>query len=124
MIRKDFMLDESDLAIIQSIRENQAAITNDSAAVRYILREYEKIVEEKKDTSEKLLLAVQRNIEQNTNIILDVLNTLLVINDVNVCYPVSCEESPVIKQSRERGKEKKAHLKQQKDYKKRKQQRR
>lgn len=63
----------------------------------------------------KISLAIQRDSEEMLKRLLDAINTVLIENNLEICFPASYMESPVLTKSREYEKNNLAHLKQQKD---------
>lgn len=116
MIRKHYLLEESDIKILENVKERNG-LGNSSDALRYMIRNYEKM--EKSENG--IQLAILRKIEENTTLLLDVANTELLKRKDEICYPVSMAESPVIEKARKIHKKDLANKKQKKDYRKRKQ---
>lgn len=121
MVKKIYVLTENEIRIINTTKSQNGFLANDSAAVRYIISEYEKMKEkEAVKASPGVLLAIQRDSEEKLNRLMDAANTLLVMNKIETCIPANYMESPVFIKSREYEKERKAQLKQKKDYQNRK----
>lgn len=111
MMRKHYLLEESDIKIIEDIMERNG-LENASDALRYMIRNFEKT-----ETRENgIQLAILRKIEENTTLLLDVANTDLLKRKDEICYPVSMAESPVIEKARKIHKKDIANKKQKKDY--------
>lgn len=113
MREKLFRLEESDIIIIEAVRAEQG-LKSSAEAVRYIIRNYNKISKQQRN----LLMTAVRAIEEKTDLLLDVANTNLVKRGDEILYPISMVESPVIQQSRKLRKSRLAHQKQKADYKK------
>lgn len=64
------------------------------------------------------LKCASSNMEKNSVLMLDAINTILMNEDYETCYPVDFIKSSVIEKSEERYKEKLSNLKQKKDNKK------
>lgn len=77
-----------------------------------------KKLEEQYLPKEQIKLSIQ-SAEQNSLILLDAINTMLIKQQLNVGIPVDIAPSPVISESRKRIKEKLIHSKQNADRKKR-----
>ncbi len=117
MVRKTYHMDENTLEILQHIRSEKPELENDSAALRYIVAEYQKLKSGKQAEKDmKAALVIGRSNEEKLDIILDVLNSLLVAAGQETCVPATYMESPVITKSREYRKDRIAHLKQRKDF--------
>ncbi len=121
MVRKTYHMDENTLEILRRVRSENPELENDSAALRYIVADYEKLKTGKQAGKDmKAALVIGRSNEEKLDIILDVLNSFLVATGQETCVPAAYMESPVITKSREYRKDKVAHLKQRKDYEKKK----
>lgn len=116
MIRKVFQLSEKEIQIIEEVRQ-QSFLENDSATLRYIIEQYSnmKDIRNSIERQMKISLAIQRDSEDMLKRLLDAINTLLIENNLEICFPASYMESPVLTKSREYEKNNLAHLKQQKD---------
>lgn len=126
-MKKIFTLTEEDLKNIETIKRKYGLKT-DVAAVRYALTDCAKnmevgnqevqIVEEVANllTTEKIIQSSVRAVEKNTNVLLDVVNTILFNNKIDVCVPRDAIKSPVISTAEEKYKDNIAHKKQKKDY--------
>ena len=112
MVIKPFRLEEKDIEIIQKVKEEHG-LKSEAEAVRFILREYDK----KEKSINGISMKMFRSIEEMQELTLDILNTVLVDSRLDVCYPVSEEESEVLAQLKECRKKRLANLKQRKDYK-------
>lgn len=115
MQRKNFRMDESDIMIINTVKMQQG-LKNESEALRYIIRDYEK----KKKEDEKLRTAVLRGIEEKLDLLLDVANTDLIKRSEEVLYPVRMVESPIITKARKLRRQDLSNKKQRSDYNKKK----
>ena len=121
MERKTYQITDQNIALIEAVKKEHPELKSDSAAMRFILTEYER--ERKRNTTEaemRLIRIVQKEMEDKVNRLYDAVNTILIKNKEEVCFPASYTESPVYKKSREYQKEMLAALKQRKDYRKRK----
>lgn len=116
-MKKHFVITENEQKIIDSTLERNYFLENQSAALRYIIQEYETLrVRQEHERETKIILAIVKCIEDISREMLDAINTMLIVNEQEICYPVDYYESKVLKKSREYAKSKKAHLKQKKDY--------
>ena len=121
MERKTYQITDQNIAFIEAVKKEHPELKSDSAAMRFILTEYER--ERKRNTTEaemRLIRIVQKEMEDKVNRLYDAVNTILIKNKEEVCFPASYRESPVYKKSREYQKEMLAALKQRKDYRERK----
>lgn len=123
MIKKLFSLTEKELDTIQKARAENSWISDDSAAVRHILETYRNKTEKEDMACEiKILLSILKETEKKVNRLLDAVNTILITSGMDTCIPANYMESPVLTKSREYEKEKLAQLKQEKDYRHKKEQ--
>lgn len=120
MVKKIYVLSEKETGIIDETRKQKGFLTNDSAAVRYIISEYERLKEQEAKRNMEILLAIQRDSEEKLDLLLDAANTFLVMSKTDTCIPVSYMESPCFAKSRDYQKERKGKLKQEKDFRNRK----
>ena len=121
MERKTYQITDQNIALIEAVKKEHPELKSDSAAMRFILTEYER--EQKRNTTEaeiKLIRIIQKEMEDKVNRLYDAVNTILIKNKEEVCFPASYTESPVYKKSREYQKEMLAASKQRKDYRERK----
>lgn len=121
MERKTYQITDQNIALIEAVKKEYPELKSDSAAMRFILTEYER--GRKRNTAEeevKLIRIVQKDMEDKINRLYDAVNTILIKNKEDVCFPASYTESPVYKKSRDYQKEMLAELKQRKDYRERK----
>lgn len=128
-MKKTFDLSETTLQQIELIRVEKGFATT-KQTLEFIIQSYPSInLEEafadavvramdKKYVSKERLRWSLQTAEQNTIVILDILNTYLLRNHIDKGIPVDVLPSPVIENSRNRIKEKLAHFKQQADDKK------
>ncbi|MCQ2510851.1 MAG: MSL1 family protein [Lachnospiraceae bacterium] len=128
-MKKTFDLSETTLQQIELIRVEKGFATT-KQTLEFIIQAYPSInLEEafadavvkaldKKYVSKERLRWSLQTAEQNTIVILDILNTYLLRNHIDKGIPVDVLPSPVIENSRNRIKEKLAHFKQQADDKK------
>ena len=113
MERKTYQITDQNIALIEAVKKEHPELKSDSAAMRFILTEYER--ERKRNTTEaemRLIRIVQKEMEDKVNRLYDAVNTILIKNKEEVCFPASYMESPVYKKSREYQKEMLAALKQ------------
>ena len=124
MIRKHFSLSENNLLFIKKIQQERH-LTSESAAVNYVISEYERrltlaneVVElfntYNESYMERLKWATQ-TAEQNSQVILDVLNTLLYEFQSESCISVEKLIHPVILESQTEMKKRITYFKQKKD---------
>lgn len=113
MVHKTIRLEEADVEYLGKIM-TEHKIENFSGAFRFVLAEYQKMQQGKG----KELCTRFRSIEEKQDILLDVVNTLLINQGLEVCQPIHLRESPVIKKSREYRKVWLGNLKQRKDWEK------
>lgn len=71
--------------------------------------------EEKYNNNIVSIKSASKNIEKNSVLLLDAMNTILINEDYETCHPVDFIKSPVIEKSEERYKERISNLKQKKD---------
>lgn len=133
-MNKHFELSEDELNIILMVKEEQG-FRSEKKALQYILDQYKKdreleyilletyrkIEENQKAYRERLKWATTVA-EQNSIILLDILNTLLLkkYSDVEELIPVDTFESPILTESKEIIKRKIHHFKEEKDFRERK----
>lgn len=125
-MQKIFNLDEEDIEVLKKIQIDNEGINTDVAAVRFLIRKYKYDViepreqeEEKKQELINLIkqMKITLNIaERNSEICLDALNTLLFNSSEEKCVLKEEITHPVIERSETRIKEKIAHNKQKKDF--------
>lgn len=127
---KEFQLKDEEFQVIKNVMDQEGL--NQTKALCYILNEYQKYQnienifrkvlkeqeQEHKNFTERIRWAT-RVAEQNSIVLLDAVNTILVNNNVEDLIPVDTYESPVITKSKNIMKQKIAHFKQQKDYRER-----
>ncbi len=121
MERKTYQITDQNIALIEAVKKEHPELKSDSGAMRFILTEYER--GRRRNTVEdemRLIRMVQKEMEDKVNRLYDAVNTILIKNKEEVCFPASYTESPVYKKSREYQKEMLAALKQRKDYRERK----
>ena len=102
MERKTYQITDQNIALIEAVKKEHPELKSDSAAMRFILTEYER--ERKRNTTEaemRLIRIVQKEMEDKVNRLYDAVNTILIKNKEEVCFPASYMESPVYKKSRE-----------------------
>lgn len=113
MIKKDYRLEETDLKIIETIKD-ELGLKSDSETVRYLIRQYGK----EKKSENNIQLAILRKIEEGVDLLVDIANTELIEKNADKLYPTKIAESPVISNARKLRREELAHRKQKADYKK------
>lgn len=112
--QKLFYLEESNLIILKKLQE-ELKLSSGSQVINYLLKQ----AAEQPAMEEKIAIAVRKELEenylskerirwgvqtaeQNSMIILDVLNTLLHKEKLSTCIDIDFAPSPVIEQSKER----------------------
>ena len=129
MIKKQklFYIEESNLSIIKSLQED-LGLSSESQVINYLLKQaveqpameqriavaVRKELEENYLSKERIRWGVQ-TAEQNSMVILDVLNTLLHKEKLSTCIDVDFAPSPVVEQSKERIKKRIHYFKQKSD---------
>lgn len=130
MIKK-YIIEEKHADIINHVREEQH-LKNDSAAIRFILDEYEKNSKEKENDMQRIEVFLEayhkkyysmferlrwasQVSEMNTTMILDAVNTMLITQDIENPVLTEAYLSPVLDVSKSSYKEKIAYFKQKKD---------
>ena len=125
--QKLFYLEESNLIILKKLQE-ELKLSSGSQVINYLLKQ----VAEQPAMEEKIAIAVRKELEenylskerirwgvqtaeQNSMVILDVLNTLLHKEKLSTCIDVDFAPSPVIEQSKERIKRRIHYFKQKSD---------
>lgn len=128
MKRKSYDLSEEDLAVLKQIQEECEWVNTEVAAIRFLIRKYkydildpleEKLREQQELNNTIKQMRTTLNIaERNTEILLDAANTLLF--NSNEEHGILQEEfrHPLIELSEKKIKEKIAHNKQKKDFRK------
>lgn len=134
-MKKLFVIEDKHIDIINEVK-TEKFLKNDSETLRFILEEYERTVKKKKSEDEfieKLLEAYQQKYyklferlrwasqtaEKNSTLLLDAVNTILLLNDINDGVMIDTFVSPVLEMSNNAYKEKIAYFKQMKDDRKR-----
>ena len=124
---KLFYIEESNLSIIKSLQED-LGLSSESQVINYLLKQaveqpamehriavaVRKELEENYLSKERIQWGVQTT-EQNSMVILDVLNTLLHKEKLSTCIDVDFAPSPVVEQSKERIKKRIHYFKQKSD---------
>ena len=129
MIKKQklFYIEESNLSIIKSLQKD-LGLSSESQVINYLLKQaveqpameqriavaVRKELEENYLSKERIRWGVQ-TAEQNSMVILDVLNTLLHKEKLSTCIDVDFAPSPVVEQSKERIKKRIHYFKQKSD---------
>mgnify|MGYP000015112466 CR=1 FL=1 len=125
--QKLFYLEESNLIILKKLQE-ELKLSSGSQVINYLLKQ----AAEQPAMEEKIAIAVRKELEenylskerirwgvqtaeQNSMVILDVLNTLLHKEKLSTCIDVDFAPSPVIEQSKERIKRRIHYFKQKSD---------
>ena len=125
--QKLFYIEESNLSIIKSLQED-LGLSSESQVINYLLKQaveqpamehriavaVRKQLEENYLSKERIQWGVQTT-EQNSMVILDVLNTLLHKEKLSTCIDVDFAPSPVVEQSKERIKKRIHYFKQKSD---------
>lgn len=125
--QKLFYIEESNLSIIKSLQED-LGLSSESQVINYLLKQaveqpameqriavaVRKELEENYLSKERIRWGVQ-TAEQNSMVILDVLNTLLHKEKLSTCIDVDFAPSPVVEQSKERIKKRIHYFKQKSD---------
>lgn len=124
MKQKCIHLSEEDVTLLNSIKKKYG-FKSDGQTVSYLIHKHEqgfeelavavrKELEENYLPKERIRWGVQ-TAEQNTIMMMDVLNTLLWLLNAKNCYRVGEITHPVIKESKDELKKKIAHFKQKSD---------
>lgn len=133
-MRKEYILEEKDVAFIEAVKKKNG-FRSEVEALRFILKEYqnkelavsmiEKVVRgvfaEESEKNRALLERIKwasQTAEQNSIQLLDGMNTILTVGDITdlqTCVFPEVYEHPVLKESKEKLKEKIAYFKQMKD---------
>lgn len=128
---KKYVVKQKHIDLVEQVKSDYG-LKNDSAALRYIIEEYEKNCQKKKENSELIedfleayhqkyyalfdrLRWASQTAEMNSMILLDAINTMLVLQDVKEGVLTDTFMSPVLALSKSAYKEKIAHFKQKKD---------
>ena len=125
--QKLFYIEESNLSIIKSLQED-LGLSSESQVINYLLKQaveqpamehriavaVRKELEENYLSKERIQWGVQTT-EQNSMVILDVLNTLLHKEKLSTCIDVDFAPSPVVEQSKELIKKRIHYFKQKSD---------
>lgn len=125
--QKLFYIEESNLSIIKTLKED-LGLSSESQVINYLLKQaveqpameqriavaVRKELEENYLSKERIRWGVQ-TAEQNSMVILDVLNTLLHKEKLSTCIDVDFAPSPVVEQSKERIKKRIHYFKQKSD---------
>lgn len=134
--RKEYVLPEEIIESILKVKEEEG-YKSEVAALIHIIKSYEEkksITEEVRCISEEITdTMIQKNkawmervrwatktAEVNSQILIDAINTMLLIQGVKYCSHIEYDKSPVIEQSEAKIKERISHFKQEKDNRKRK----
>ena len=87
MERKTYQITDQNIALIEAVKKEHPELKSDSAAMRFILTEYER--ERKRNTTEaemRLIRIVQKEMEDKVNRLYDAVNTILIKNKEEVCF--------------------------------------
>lgn len=133
-MRKYLEVPEDNLEILQQVKLEQGLRT-DSAAMNYIISEYDRLHKKEKDDDQKLedflntlmnhrvmtrIRFASETAEKNSIYLLDAINTMLQKEQIYDAVPLEMIPSPVIETSKELYKQKLDHFKQQAENRKRK----
>ena len=133
-MRKYLEVPEDNLEILQQVKLEQGLRT-DSAAMNYIIAEYDRLHKKEKDDDQKLedflnklmnhrvmtrIRFASETAEKNSIYLLDAINTMLQKEQIHDAVPLEMIPSPVIETSKELYKQKLDHFKQQAENRKRK----
>lgn len=133
-MRKYLEVPEDNLEILQQVKLEQGLRT-DSAAMNYIIAEYDRLHKKEKDDDQKLedflnklmnhrvmtrIRFSSETAEKNSIYLLDAINTMLQKEQIYDAVPLEMIPSPVIETSKELYKQKLDHFKQQAENRKRK----
>ena len=113
-ITKSFTLTPKEIQIIEQVKSD-AGITNDSAALRYILKRYTEITSGDLEKNMREPLLAVREDNSTSRQILESLNSLFLQLDIQ-SVPSEVAESPVISDARESIARELSQRKQKKDY--------
>ena len=120
-MQKNFNLSETDIEVLRQIKQDIPEVNSEVDAVRFLIRRYGK--DRKEEVKLNHILDEDSRIrkthmmdEQNTEMVLDVLNTLLFREKVQEVVLKDEIENQVISKSRENIRNKIAHNKQKKDF--------
>ena len=111
MIKKNYWLDEADIAIVNNVKTD-LGLSSDSEAVRYLIRQSQKDYRSGNGIQMKIL----RQIEERVDLLLDIANTELIERNADQVYPVRMAESPVLSNARKLRRQMLADKKQRSDY--------
>ena len=133
-MRKYLEIPEDNLEILQQVKLEQGLRT-DSAAMNYIISEYDRLHKKEKDDDQKLedflnklmnhrvmtrIRFASETAEKNSIYLLDAISTMLQKEQIYDAVPLEMIPSPVIETSKELYKQKLDHFKQQAENRKRK----
>lgn len=133
-MRKYLEVPEDNLEILQQVKLEQGLRT-DSAAMNYIISEYDRLHKKEEDDDQKLedflnmlmnhrvmtrIRFASETAEKNSIYLLDAINTMLQKEQIYDAVPLEMIPSPVIETSKELYKQKLDHFKQQAENRKRK----
>lgn len=135
-MNKLFIIEDKHLEILNKVK-TEKFFKSDSETIRFILEEYNRTIKKEKSEDEfieKLLEAYHRKYyklferlrwasqtaEKNSTLLLDAVNTILLLNDIDDGVMTDTFISPVLEMSNNAYKEKIAYFKQMKDDRKRK----
>lgn len=132
-MRKEFLLDPEEVDFVKAIKKKEG-LRSESEALRWILEEYQKQEEtemmidsvvrkafQEEKEGERILLErirwAAQTAEQNSIQMIDAMNTILTTGKLkgDACIFTEVHEHPVLRDSRERIKQRIAHFKQAKD---------
>lgn len=124
MVRKNYVLTEKSCEILQAVK-SEKNLRSETAALEFVLSQYA----EKKELLESISEIVDERISfqlekvigpaalaaQNSELLLDSINTILIERGYQVCYPVDDDPSAVVTQAEGYRRRRIEHLKQRKD---------
>ena len=124
MVRKYYVLTEKSCEILQAVKDEKN-LRSETAALEYVLNEYAEKADLLKRISdildERITIQMEKVIgpaalaAQNSELLLDSLNTILIERGYQICYSVDEEPSAVVKQAEDYRRKRIEHLKQRKD---------
>lgn len=128
---KKYVLDQEHIELVEQVK-SEYGLKSDSAALRYIIEEYQKNCQKKEENKELIdefleayhqkyyamferLRWASQTAEMNTIMLLDAMNTMLISQNLENGVLTEAFMSPVLEMSKSVYKEKIAHFKQKKD---------
>lgn len=130
-MKKQFVIEQEHLDILKETREKNN-LRDDSMTLRFILESYKKSLDQETQKQEFILQMLDayqeryhafferlrwatRTAEQNSTVLMDIVNTHLIQNHTEDCIPMDVMKSPAIEMSEKVYKDKIVHFKQMKD---------